>query len=47
MRAFILAGGKGTRLHPYTITFPKPLVPVGDKVSVPKPVCVEFVPKAG
>lgn len=30
MRAIILAGGKGRRLEPYTITFPKPLVPVGD-----------------
>lgn len=30
MRAIILAGGKGTRLAPYTISFPKPLVPVGD-----------------
>lgn len=29
-RAVILAGGKGTRLKPYTIVFPKPLVPVGD-----------------
>lgn len=29
-RAIILAGGKGTRLKPYTITLPKPLVPVGD-----------------
>ena len=29
-RAIILAGGKGTRLKPYTVTLPKPLVPVGD-----------------
>jgi NDP-sugar pyrophosphorylase family protein len=29
-RAVILAGGKGTRLKPYTISLPKPLVPVGD-----------------
>lgn len=29
-KVVILAGGKGTRLHPFTITFPKPLVPIGD-----------------
>lgn len=29
-RAVILAGGKGTRLAPFTFAFPKPLVPVGD-----------------
>lgn len=31
MRAVILAGGRGTRLHPYTTVLPKPLVPVGDR----------------
>lgn len=30
MRAVILAGGKGTRLHPFTVNFPKILVPLGD-----------------
>lgn len=30
----ILAGGKGTRLRPFTITLPKPLVPIGDESSV-------------
>jgi NDP-sugar pyrophosphorylase family protein len=31
MRAVILAGGKGTRLAPYTTVLPKPLMPVGDR----------------
>ncbi len=29
-RAIILAGGKGTRLKPYTVVLPKPLMPVGE-----------------
>ena len=30
-RAIILAGGLGTRLKPYTISLPKPLVPIHNK----------------
>jgi NDP-mannose synthase len=29
-RAVVLAGGRGTRLHPYTIVLPKPLMPLGE-----------------
>jgi NDP-sugar pyrophosphorylase family protein len=31
MKAIVLAGGKGTRLRPYTTVIPKPLVPIGEK----------------
>ena len=30
IRAVVLAGGRGTRLAPYTTVLPKPLMPVGD-----------------
>ena len=30
MRALILAGGKGSRLKPFTFVIPKPLVPIGE-----------------
>ena len=29
-RAVILAGGRGTRLRPYTVVLPKPLMPIGE-----------------
>jgi NDP-sugar pyrophosphorylase family protein len=31
MKAVILAGGKGSRLEPYTHVFPKPLMPIGNR----------------
>lgn len=31
VRVVILAGGKGTRLKPLTVVFPKPLVPLGNR----------------
>ena len=30
MKAVVLAGGRGTRLAPYTKILPKPLMPIGD-----------------
>ncbi|NLI76666.1 MAG: NTP transferase domain-containing protein [Candidatus Riflebacteria bacterium] len=30
MQAIVLAGGRGTRLAPYTTVFPKPLMPLGE-----------------
>ena len=29
-RAVVLAGGKGSRLRPYTFVLPKPLMPIGE-----------------
>ena len=35
MKAILLAGGKGTRLRPFTNVFPKPLMPLGDDDPMP------------
>ncbi|OFW15531.1 MAG: nucleoside-diphosphate-sugar pyrophosphorylase [Acidobacteria bacterium RIFCSPLOWO2_12_FULL_67_14] len=45
MRAVILAGGRGTRLRPFTASFPKPLVPLGDTPVVE--VLIQSLIRAG
>ena len=46
MRAVILAGGKGTRLRPFTTLIPKPLVPLGGRYSILEIVIMQLA-KAG
>jgi NDP-sugar pyrophosphorylase family protein len=45
MKAIIMAGGKGTRLLPYTKVIPKPLMPIGDMPILE--VLVHQVKRAG
>lgn len=44
-RAVILAGGKGTRLAPYTSILPKPLMPIGDRAILQ--IVIEQLQAAG
>ena len=39
MKAVVLAGGKGTRLVPYTRILPKPLMPIGDMPILEVLIC--------
>lgn len=43
MRAIILAGGKGIRLRPYTTLIPKPMVPLGGRMSILEVVLNQLV----
>ena len=45
MKTVVLAGGRGTRLAPYTSILPKPLMPVGDRAILE--VVVEQLEEAG
>jgi NDP-mannose synthase len=44
-KAVVLAGGKGTRLAPYTSILPKPLMPVGDRSILE--IVIEQLEEAG
>lgn len=46
MRAILLAGGKGTRLKPYTTLIPKPLVPLGGEIAILE-VIIQQLKKSG
>ena len=45
MKTVILAGGRGTRLAPYTSVLPKPLMPVGEKAILE--ILIERLSEAG
>ena len=42
MRAIIMAGGKGTRLRPFTTLIPKPLVPIKGEKAILETVLIQL-----
>jgi dTDP-glucose pyrophosphorylase len=53
LKAVILAGGKGSRLAPYTKVIPQPLMPIGDMPimevllhQIKRPVVIKTSPHA-
>lgn len=47
VKALILAGGTGSRFHPYTEIIPKPMIPVGRKEKPVLEVIVKWLRKHG
>ncbi len=43
MHAIIMAGGKGTRLKPYTTLIPKPLVPIGNERAILEIILMQLI----
>jgi NDP-sugar pyrophosphorylase family protein len=39
LQAVVMAGGRGTRLHPLTEELPKPMLPLGDKPLMERIIC--------
>jgi UTP-glucose-1-phosphate uridylyltransferase len=49
MRAVVMAGGRGTRMLPYTTVLPKPLLPLGEHEAATQALAAEperFLPAA-
>ena len=47
MKTFILAGGEGTRLRPYTYEKPKPMLPIGEEKKPILYYVIENLKRAG
>jgi len=47
IHAVILAGGVGSRFHPYTEIIPKPMIPIGEKEKPVLEVIVKWIRQFG